>query len=305
MTTRTIFSAVLFTAILFVFSACGNDKPPPPPPTTVTLNKILLELFVGETETLIATITPENAEQTLSWTSSDNSIVYVGGLTVHGHIVAISPGVATITATTADGARAISAVMVVENPGFGAPTLTTDPGVKIAGTVWATRNVGAFRTFAAAPEIAGMLFQWNRPAAWSASGDVSGWDNTTPIGRIWERANDPCPVGWRVPTYWELYSLSRVDGGCFTYNGVFGRLFVDVTPYPQNQIFLPAAGLRFTSGAFGYVGAFGYYWSDRDAGEGEQDGNANAWGLQFDSTGNMHGGSYNRAFGFSIRCVAR
>ena len=36
------------------------------------------------------------------------------------------------------------------------------------------------------------------------------WDSSTPIEDIWEKANDPCPQGWRVPTNeeWENFRNS-------------------------------------------------------------------------------------------------
>ena len=86
-------------------------------------------------------------------------------------------------------------------------TSTTDVGVVINGVTWATRNVDKPNTFAAKPESTGCFYQWNRPTAWAATGDVTGWNNTYPEGTTWATANDPCPAGWRVPTRAEIESL--------------------------------------------------------------------------------------------------
>lgn len=66
------------------------------PVTSIELNKTSFELGVGETETLVATIKPENAtDKTVTWTSSDSSIASVDNT---GKVTAIKEGTATITA---------------------------------------------------------------------------------------------------------------------------------------------------------------------------------------------------------------
>ena len=186
-------------------------------------------------------------------------------------------------------------------------TLSTSlDGVVINGVRWATRNVDAPDTFAQNPEDAGMFFQWNRSRSWSASIPgagvaVSGWDSSVPTGTTWERENDPCPEGWRVPTRIELQSL--VDAGSiwvenWNNTGSNGRLFGTA----PNQIFLPAAGWRYDSpirpiGALSRVGAWGFYWSSTP------DFTTNAWQLGFYS-GRVHVHWLWRSYGLSVRCVA-
>ena len=177
-------------------------------------------------------------------------------------------------------------------------TTTTETGV-INGVKWATRNIDAFGTFAAAPESIGMFYQWNRPKAWAATGNITGWYNTTPIGTTWESSNNPCPAGWRVPTLAELQSLldtDKVTSEWTTENGINGRRFTDKTT--NKSIFLPAAGFRGSYGGALYdAGSGGYYWSST---ESNSDG---AYRLTFNS--GSAGLSYsNKAHGFSVRCVA-
>ena len=63
--------------------------------TSVTLDKTALELTEGETSTLIATVSPNNAtDKTITWTTSDKSIATVD----NGIVTAISAGTTTITA---------------------------------------------------------------------------------------------------------------------------------------------------------------------------------------------------------------
>jgi len=72
----------------------------PSPASGVTLNKTTLRLIVGDTESLIAIVHPEDArEKTVTWMSSDDNIVTVN----NGAVTAVSIGSATITVKTVDG----------------------------------------------------------------------------------------------------------------------------------------------------------------------------------------------------------
>ena len=182
---------------------------------------------------------------------------------------------------------------------------THDEGVVINGVRWATRNVDMPGTFAETPESFGMLFQWNRKKGWSATDrEVANWDRTNAKGARWEKENDPCPEGWRVPIYRELDYLLRADSEWVIQNGVNGRLFGTV----PNQIFLPAVGWRpANDGRLAGMNTHGTYWGNE---------NINntiicdaAWHLGFDNIGNrnrMHIGFYIwRANAASVRCVAK
>ena len=70
------------------------------PVTGVTLNKTSTSLYVGDTETLTATVQPGNASnQTVTWSTSDASVATVE----NGVVRATGRGTATITVTTVDG----------------------------------------------------------------------------------------------------------------------------------------------------------------------------------------------------------
>lgn len=69
--------------------------------TGVSLNKETLPLKTGESETLIATVSPNNAtNKALSWRSDDNTIATVDN---SGKVTAVKKGNTTITVTTEDG----------------------------------------------------------------------------------------------------------------------------------------------------------------------------------------------------------
>ena len=80
-------------------------------PTAVTLNKTKLNLDTGTTGRLIATVTPDDAPQTVTWKSSDATIVKVNS---KGKLAALKAGTATITATTANGLKATCKVKVLQ-----------------------------------------------------------------------------------------------------------------------------------------------------------------------------------------------
>jgi hypothetical protein len=194
------------------------------------------------------------------------------------------------TATTADVAHTISAETDIS---FVVGDISTSlNGVIINGVRWATRNTAAPGTFAASPTDAGKFFQWNRPHGWEALGNVSGWDGSTTLDMTWLSQNDPCPAGWRVPTREELQSLNNAGSAWVIYNDTPGRVF-GVAP---NQIFLPAAGFRSTSGALAAIGSVGDYWSN------ERATTEHAWTLWMGSSGSDKI-SNPQANGMSLRCV--
>jgi len=116
-------STLLITSTFLLFTAvsCNDNEPEPLPGdttvavTAVSLNPTTASLVVGgETLTLTATISPENAtNQSVTWSSSNTTVATV----LNGVITAVAEGTATITVTTQDGNRtATSAITVVTAP---------------------------------------------------------------------------------------------------------------------------------------------------------------------------------------------
>ncbi|MDR2972454.1 MAG: fibrobacter succinogenes major paralogous domain-containing protein [Bacteroidales bacterium] len=173
--------------------------------------------------------------------------------------------------------------------------------VVINGVKWATRNVDMPGTFAVNSEDAGMFYQWNRRIGWSStdplinSNGETMWDNTTPSGTTWEKENDPCPSGWRVPTKKELQGLVNSGSHWSILNDIAGRIFGS----GNNTIFLPAVGYRrFNYGDIYTQGTLGYYWSCNIS-------SINAHHLYFSNNSVSPDDTYfNNAYGFAVRCVA-
>lgn len=77
----------------------------------VTLNMSSVEITEGETASITATISPDNADnKKVLWTSSDASVATVS----NGIVTAVKPGTATITATSDDGRKTASCTVNVK-----------------------------------------------------------------------------------------------------------------------------------------------------------------------------------------------
>ena len=81
------------------------------PSTGITLNKTKLSLEKGKSETLTATVTPENSTDTITWESSDKTKATVDN---NGKVTAVAEGTATITAKTTSGKTATCTVTVTK-----------------------------------------------------------------------------------------------------------------------------------------------------------------------------------------------
>ncbi|MDR2684138.1 MAG: Ig-like domain-containing protein [Prevotellaceae bacterium] len=256
---------------------------------SIALNKTSLTLDVGEEETLIPTVLPDNAANpNVTWTSSDNNKATVSS---DGKVTAVAEGSATITAQ-AGNQTADCPVTVTD-------LIHTDEGVMIGSTRWATRNVDAPNTFTRNPEDAGMFYQWNSKTGWSstdpmiASNGSITWNTTPSSSTFWQMPNNPCPEGWRIPTRTELTALSNAGSTLTSINGIDGRRFGS----GSNTIFLPMQGSRnYTNGALSSsVGYVGDYWSSTYY------NNTEAYFLLLTSTIDV---IYSRkTYGFSCRCV--
>jgi uncharacterized protein YjdB len=79
--------------------------------TGVSLNKTSLALEISHTETLVATVAPEDAtNKNVTWSSNATNIATVDN---NGVVTAVAVGAATITVTTADGSKTATCAVTV------------------------------------------------------------------------------------------------------------------------------------------------------------------------------------------------
>ncbi|CAA7392627.1 FISUMP domain-containing protein [Chryseobacterium fistulae] len=188
--------------------------------------------------------------------------------------------------------------------------------------VWAAHNLGADTSFdpnIPVKEIHGNYYQWGRNIAVAdtdtPAGAISGWDtmvaapngswNTgTPAAPVKNTANDPCPIGFRVPTRTEWMNLdncaSKTFIGSFTASDTN---FVSAMVYTNgtNKLTLPTSGQRINSqGLLRERGRTGYYWSSTEY------GSSLSYLLTFSGTANGWAGiTYTaRTYAGSVRCIS-
>lgn len=92
----------------------GEDEPGPIPVSGISLDESTVELKVGVTATLTATVEPDNADnKDVTWESSDEEVATVE----NGKVTAVKAGTATITVKSADdeGIFATCAVSVTDD----------------------------------------------------------------------------------------------------------------------------------------------------------------------------------------------
>lgn len=135
------------------------------------------------------------------------------------------------------------------------------------------------------------------PYDWSKVQNDEFWNSGTESAPV-KTKNDPCPTGWRVPTYAELYGLRKNHSSLTTVDGQEGLYLAGDYTYLADapQVFFPAAGCRYyDDGGASRRGSSGYYWSSRPDSD-------LAYLLSFVSSSTIMS-DYFRATGYSVRCV--
>lgn len=129
-------------------------------------------------------------------------------------------------------------------------------------------------------------------------------------GKLWNSGSeskpvkteyDPCPDGWRVPTYAELRELCKNYSSWTSEEGQPGYWFSGASSYTENvpQVFFPAAGNRNYGGSAYSRGGRGSYWSSRPDDDYYY---RYAYSLYFHSS-SVDMDYDGRAGGYSVRCV--
>lgn len=103
------------SAGMLLLSNCKKELAAPVAVSSVSLDKDSLNILIGNTDSLKATVSPANAGNgKVTWSTSDNTIATVDG----GHISAKALGSVTITATSQDGTHSASCPVKVEDMGY-------------------------------------------------------------------------------------------------------------------------------------------------------------------------------------------
>ena len=196
------------------------------------------------------------------------------------------------------------------------PTAIVDVTNPTTGKIWMDRNLGASQVATSSTDAAsfGDLYQWGRGADGhqcrnsSTTTTLSSTDQpangsfitnsslqaqfdwrSPQNNNLWQGVNgvnNPCPSGYRLPTYTELNTeltswSSNNDAGAF-----------------DSPLKLPMAAYRDSgNGSLIYVSSRGYYWSSSVSSSSTTSQN-----LLFSSS-NAFMGTGTRALGFSVRCI--
>lgn len=184
----------------------------------------------------------------------------------------------TIYINKKDGNITPYAIADVDSLSFNRQHPTVSDYVTINGVRWAKYNVNTPGTFTSSPEICGYFYQWNTKVGWPSTGNIgaiSATDGSTTWNNLWAGGysprsntdkwmleNNPCPEGWRVPTYSEIQSLldyTNVSRTWTIQNAIPGYKFTDIAS--GNSIFIPVSGLRSYDGSL-VNGTHGFCWSN-------------------------------------------
>ena len=141
-------------------------------------------------------------------------------------------------------------------------------------------------------ELCGLLWDTENLA-------IGGYEKDGHHYYTWHEAMEAArSVGKRLPTWQELKALC--DLGSTWDDELKGRWFGgNHNSDHKRSLFLPAAGLRNLSGELAYTSSNGYCWSSSP-----YYGGYNSAGYLHFYSGSVYPlGNYNRAYGFSVRCV--
>lgn len=107
--------------------------------SSISLSPTAITLIEGESATITATVTPNNAEnKAFTWSSSDNQIASVDS----GNVTGIKAGNATITATTEDGGKTASCTVTVLQNNAPSVTIGADHISPVSAVLHGKANLG-------------------------------------------------------------------------------------------------------------------------------------------------------------------
>lgn len=212
-------------------------------------------------------------------------------------------------------------------------TISGEPAALINGKYWMRRNIGAKVVDPDSPDATGSFqalignyYQWGRPevratsytgpnadesAAWNSSAKNGAWYSSTGNGGKVD-ANDPCPLGWRIPTKEELVNLTQnttqlaIDNRGENWSASptnFSTAKVFRSKRNKNIILtFPSGGYYDPSRTLNSMGNRGYYWTSTETLNGER----GAWRMYttlYNNDAYVSSSDSNRSFAFNVRCI--
>ena len=220
--------------MIFSMSFADNEPSPPPSPASITLDQSELTLYVGEADTLTATLYPEGTNSSIQWTSSDPSVASV---TESGLIIAHSAGTASITAMATVGGASASCLVTVQE----VPATTYSISISVSPTEGGTVSgsgqyeEGATATVTAVANEGFRFLKWTE-AGTQISTEASLTFTVTSdrtLTAIFEPISEPAPGPTPKPTY--TINVSAAEGGTASGGGEYEQgSSVTLTATPEN-----------------------------------------------------------------------
>ena len=133
---KTVFLIIGTLLCLSLLSSCKKE-PREVPVKSVLLSDLAVDLHIGDTKTLSATVGPENAtNKSVTWSSSNTSVATVS----NGVVIAVNEGTAIIMAT-AEEVTAMCVVKVLTNEVSGISLDITSASLKVNENITLTATV--------------------------------------------------------------------------------------------------------------------------------------------------------------------
>ena len=220
--------------MIFSMTFADNEPSPPPSPASITLDQSELTLYVGEADTLTATLYPEGTNSSIQWTSSDPSVASV---TESGLIIAHSAGTTSIIATATVGGASASCLVTVQE----VPATTYSISISVSPTEGGTVSGSGQYEEGATATVTAVANEGFRFLEWAEAGtQISTAANLTftvtsdrTLTAIFEPISEPVPGPTPKPTY--TINVSTAEGGTASGGGEYEQgSSVTLTATPEN-----------------------------------------------------------------------